>query len=95
MGDKKKKLISELRNTRHELLERLMDQKDHPFMNEVIMAELYDIEETIKKIENGGFGTCEISGEFLPEDLLEMVPTLKSMDDCLAIKSFYRKAIYD
>ncbi|MDQ0270313.1 hypothetical protein [Cytobacillus purgationiresistens] len=94
MGEKEMKLIFELRNTRQELLERLMVDNGDSFMKDIIMAELFDIEETIDKLQSGAFGTCEISGEFLPQDLLEMVPTIKSYDDCQHLKSFFRKAIY-
>lgn len=88
-------LIEELRNTRQELLERLMQSNLHPFMNEMILAELYDVEKAIEKFETGQFGTCEISGEFLPQDLLSLIPTLKSMDDCHSLRRFYRKALYE
>lgn len=88
-------LIEELRNTRQELLERLMQSNLHPFINEMILDELFDVEKAIEKYENGQFGTCEISGEFLPEDLLTLIPTLQTMDDCQSLKRFYRKALYD
>ncbi|WP_233435264.1 hypothetical protein [Cytobacillus kochii] len=67
-------LIEELRNTRQELLERLMQSNLHPFINEMILDELYDVEKAIEKYENGQFGTCEISGEFFARGFININP---------------------
>ncbi len=86
------KIYSELRKTKQELLQRLNDDDSSPLVKPFILCELKDIEKALEKLEAGTFGTCEISGELLPQDLLAMVPTLKSLDDCKTIEYFFRKA---
>jgi RNA polymerase-binding transcription factor DksA len=94
MDAKAEGLCSELRNTRQEILERLMEGNSSALIKPILLEELHDIEQTLKKIENGDYGKCEISGELLPADLLEMVPTLKTMEDCSKLGKYYRKSIY-
>jgi hypothetical protein len=86
------KIYSELRKTKQELLQRLDDNNSSPLVKPYILCELKDIENAIEKLETGTFGTCEISGELLPQDLLAMIPTLKSLDDCKTISYFFRRA---
>ncbi|WP_026581480.1 hypothetical protein [Bacillus sp. J33] len=94
MDAKAERLYSELRNTRQEILERLMEGNSSVLIKPILLEELHDIEQTLEKIENGNFGKCEISGELLPADLLEMIPTLKTMEDCTKLGKYYRKSIY-
>lgn len=90
-----KALYSELRTTRMELLQSLMDEKGSPLIKPLIEAELKDIECTLEKIEKGNFGICELSGEFIPGDLLQNIPTIKTMIDCQRIDNYYRKGFYE
>lgn len=94
MDAKAEGLYSELRNTRQEILERLMEGNGSALIKPILLEELHDIEQTLKKMENGDFGKCEISGELLPEDLLQMIPTLKTLEDCSKLGKYYRKSIY-
>ena len=55
----------------------------HRLLKPYIEGELKDIETALQKLEKGTFGTCEISGELIPEDLLTMVPTFKSIEIAL------------
>ncbi|KON89165.1 hypothetical protein AF332_21750 [Sporosarcina globispora] len=87
-------LYTELRNTRQEILERLMEGNSSALIKPILFEELHDIEMTLSKIESGNFGKCEISGELLPADLLKMIPTLKTMEDCSRLGKFYRKSIF-
>ncbi|MBU8877745.1 hypothetical protein BGM26_01915 [Bacillus sp. FJAT-29790] len=89
-----KKLYSELRKTRQELLEKLTDDNASSLIKPMIKDELADIEYTLKKMDEGLFGICEISGEVMPEELLNIIPTLKSMDDCSKLDYFYRKSLF-
>lgn len=91
----KEYLYSELRETRQELLERLMSIDSNPLIKPYLLAELHDVEGTLKKLDCGQFGTCEISGELLPPDLLANVPTIKSVNDYAGIEQYYRKWIYE
>lgn len=87
-------LYEELRQSEKEILHSL--QKKHPD-NQLMLwleEELADIRLAIKKVENGNFGLCEISGEIIPEKLLELVPTIKSLSDVSKMDSFYRKSIH-
>ncbi|GLB61249.1 hypothetical protein [Cytobacillus sp. NCCP-133] len=94
MDAKAEGLYSELRNTRQEILERLMEGNSSALIKPLLLEELQDIEQTLNKIERGDFGKCEISGELLPEDLLQMIPTLKTMEDCSKLGKYYRKSIF-
>nr|WP_295973956.1 hypothetical protein [uncultured Bacillus sp.] len=85
-------IYSELRKTKQELLERLENDCSSPLIKPYLLGELQDIDRALEKLERGTFGTCEISGELLPADVLLMIPTLKSMDDCKTIRYFLRKA---
>lgn len=94
MDAKAEGLYTELRNTRQEILERLMEGNSSALIKPILLEELHDIEQTLSKIESGNFGKCEISGELLPENLLEVIPTLKSLEDCSRLEKFYRKSIF-
>ena len=65
----------------------------HLLVKPYIEGELDDIETALKKLDTGTYGTCEISGEIMPEYLLSMVPTLKSIEDCKMMSYFFRKLI--
>jgi hypothetical protein len=85
-------IYSELRNTKQELLQRLEEHNCSPLVKPYIVGELEDIDKALDKLEAGTFGTCEISGELLPQDLLAMIPTLRSVKDCQTFRYFFRKA---
>ena len=87
------KLYTELRMTQIELAATLRVKRDSK-INKYIEEELRDVEETMQKLENGNFGMCEMSGELLPFDLLEMIPTIRSKQDINSIQSYYRKSIH-
>lgn len=95
MDAKVEKLYSELRNTRQELLEKLMDEQSSKLIRPFILDELYDVESTLERIENGIYGRCELSGELLPDDILAEVPTLKTLADCNRLENYYRKSLYE
>lgn len=88
------KLYSELRTMRKELKESLNSGKCSSVTKPIIEEELKDIEETIKRIEQGSFGFCEMSGELIPFDYLSMVPTIKTIEDIDQISKFYCKPIH-
>jgi RNA polymerase-binding transcription factor DksA len=83
-------IYSELRKTKEEIINRLQSNNCSPLIKPLIESELKDIEEALYKFEKGTFGKCEISGELIPKDLLMMVPTLKTMDDCKTVSYFLR-----
>lgn len=78
-------IYSDLRKTKAELLQRMNNSNCSPLVKPYIEEDLKDIETAIKKIEKGTFGTCEISGELMPMELLQIIPTLKSIDDCKTV----------
>lgn len=92
MDINKNKIYSELRKTKQELIQQLNNNDGSPLVKPFILSELKDIENAIDKLETGTFGTCEVSGELLPHDLLAIIPTLKSLDDCKTISYFFRNA---
>ncbi|CAI9386183.1 hypothetical protein BACSP_01519 [Bacillus sp. T2.9-1] len=87
------KLYTELRITQIELATTLRVKRDSK-INKYIEEELKDVEETMQKLENGNFGMCEMSGELLPVDLLEMIPTIRTKEDINSIQAYYRKSIH-
>lgn len=87
------KLYTELRMTQIELLTTLRINRESK-INHFIKDELHDVEESMKKLECGRFGTCEISGELIPADLLTMIPTLKTTKDLSSIQSYFRKSLH-
>ena len=91
MNHKINEIYSELRSTKEELLQRLENENCSKLVKPYIEGELKDIEAALKKLESGTYGTCELSGELIPEHLLLMVPTLKSIEDCKMMSYFFRK----
>lgn len=94
MDESVKNLYSELRKTKMELLVSLKNKNTSLLIRPLIEEELKDIENTLEKIEKGQFGICEISGEIMPTELLQMIPTLKTLSDCNKVEDFYRKALF-
>jgi RNA polymerase-binding transcription factor DksA len=93
MDQQQNEIYSELRKTKQELIENLEGGgKSLPIIKSYIEGELKDIEAALQKLEKGTFGTCEVSGELIPEDLLTIVPTLKSIDDCKTLQYLIRKS---
>ncbi|WML49329.1 hypothetical protein RCG23_04600 [Neobacillus sp. PS3-34] len=85
------KLYLELRETEEELINGLMKRESNDWLTSFLKEELFDVRAAIAKIQKGNFGECEISGELLPEELLKILPTLKSEKDFHQIGSFYKK----
>ena len=93
MDQQQNEIYSELRKTKQELIENLEGGgKSSPIIKSYIEGELKDIEAALQKLAKGTFGTCEVSGELIPEDLLTIVPTLKSIDDCKTLQYLIRKS---
>lgn len=89
----KQKIYSELRIIKMELEASLQKEAGSTFMKAIIHEELKDIDKTLDKLINGDFGLCESSGEWIPENLLAMIPTITSLEDVERIDRFYCKPI--
>ncbi|MFP7469712.1 hypothetical protein SFC55_01725 [Niallia taxi] len=87
------KLYTELRMTQIELQATLRVKRSSK-INHYIEAELLDVEESMRRLENGQFGTCEISGELMPAEVLQLVPTIKSKKDLEQMQTYYRKSLH-
>lgn len=94
MNALQEQLFLELRQTKQEIEDSLCNKQKQAWLTAVLEDELSDINTAIQKLESGKFGQCEISGEFLPADLLTMIPTLKSTKDSEHLIHYYKKAIY-
>ena len=93
MDQQLNEIYSELRKTKQELIKNLEGGgRSSSIIKSYIEGELKDIEAALQKLEKGTFGTCEVSGELIPEDLLTIVPTLKSIDDCKTLQYLIRKS---
>ncbi|MDP4162723.1 MAG: hypothetical protein Q8906_00030 [Bacillota bacterium] len=87
------KLYWELRETEEEIIITLKKETPHEWLKQILRDELKDVRSAIGKLEMGCYGECELSGELLPEGLLEMVPILKSEKDWQNMNRFYKKAL--
>jgi RNA polymerase-binding transcription factor DksA len=92
MNAMQEKLFLELRQTKEEIENSLKKQKQQ-WLTSILKAELQDINAAIQKVEDGKFGQCEISGEFIPDDLLKMIPTIRSIKDTEDLELFYKKPL--
>ncbi|MDR6124255.1 RNA polymerase-binding transcription factor DksA [Bacillus sp. SLBN-46] len=93
MNATQEKLFLELRQTRKEIEHSLRNKKRQEWLTSILEEELADINTAIHKFEAGNFGHCEISGELIPDDLLSMIPTLKSLEDSHYLQTYYKKSI--
>ncbi|MFL6559725.1 MAG: hypothetical protein ACJ8MO_26875 [Bacillus sp. (in: firmicutes)] len=94
MNATQEQLFLELRHTKEEIEYSLRRNQKKAWFIAVLEEELSDINTAIQKLENGNFGQCEISGELLPNELLKIIPTLKSVKDSEYLSNFYKKPIY-
>ncbi|MCB1085617.1 MAG: TraR/DksA C4-type zinc finger protein, partial [Verrucomicrobiae bacterium] len=61
------------------------DSYDRDFALNLLSQEqdaLYEIEEAIKRLENGTYGVCEMSGERIPQARLEALPFARFTVSC-------------
>lgn len=93
MNALQEKLFLELRQTKEEIENSLKTKHSKDWFTSILEEELRDVTCAIRKIEEGNFGQCEISGEFLPDDLLQLIPTLKSHKDSEYLENYYKKPI--
>lgn len=87
-------IYNELRETKTELLAYLNSKNTNERILQYIKAELEDIDTALMKIENGEYGRCEISGEFLPPEVLQSIPTAKSAFEIAQLEQYCRKPLY-
>ncbi|MDR4946311.1 hypothetical protein [Neobacillus cucumis] len=93
MNAMQEKLFLELRQTKEEIEISLKNEKKQPWLTSILQSELEDINAAIQKFEKGKFGQCEISGEFIPEDLLKMIPTIRTIKDTEGLEYYYKKPL--
>ncbi|MCL6571799.1 MAG: hypothetical protein K6T88_08940 [Bacillus sp. (in: Bacteria)] len=94
MNAMQEKLFLELRLTRVEIEYSLVNKHKQDWFTSILEEELTDIDAALKKMEEGNFGQCEISGEFLPDDLLNMMPTLRSVKDSEYLETYFKKPLH-
>jgi RNA polymerase-binding transcription factor DksA len=87
-------LYEELRQSEQEVLHSLEKKNHDQQLTLIFEEELADIRSAIDKVKNGNFGLCEISGELIPDELLKLVPTLKSLNDFSNLEIYYRKPLH-
>ena len=72
------------------------DAYDRDFALSLLSQEqdaLYEIEEALKRIENGTYGICEMSGKSIPRPRLEAIPFARCTVECQAQIEKQRKAV--
>ncbi|EKN66360.1 hypothetical protein BABA_16467 [Neobacillus bataviensis LMG 21833] len=93
MNAMQEKLFLELRQTRDEIENSLKSKQRQNWLRIILEEELQDLNAAIQKFENGSYGQCEISGELIPEDLLKIIPTLRSLKDSEDVESYCKKSV--
>jgi RNA polymerase-binding transcription factor DksA len=93
MNAMQEKLFLELRQTKTEIEHSLKSKPKQDWLTEILKEELADIDKAMQKIYEGDFGACEISGELLPEELLTLIPTIRSKKDSALLGHYYKKPI--
>ncbi|OIK14012.1 hypothetical protein BIV60_12935 [Bacillus sp. MUM 116] len=93
MNAMQEKLFLELRQTKEEIEYSLKGKSKQEWITSILEEELADINLAMEKMEKGQYGQCEISGELLPDDLLRMIPTLKTTKDSESLVKYYKKPI--
>ncbi|MED3624299.1 hypothetical protein [Neobacillus thermocopriae] len=93
MNAMQEKLFLELRQNKKEIEQSLANKNEKDWLTDILKEELRDIEVALRKLKEGNFGQCEISGELLPEKLLTMIPTLRSKRDFAFLEHFWKKSI--
>jgi len=71
------------------------DAYDRDFALSLLSQEqdaLYEIEEALKRLENGTYGICEMSGKEIPRARLEAIPFARFTVECQAQIEKQRKA---
>ncbi|ETI66133.1 hypothetical protein [Neobacillus vireti] len=94
MNAMQEELFLELRITQLEIENSLKNKQKPDWLTSILKEELADIDAALKKFEQGNFGQCEISGEFLPDDLLKIIPTLKTIKDSDDLEIYYKKSLH-
>ncbi|WP_223588603.1 hypothetical protein [Neobacillus bataviensis] len=94
MNAMQEQLFLELRQTKEEIEISLKNKQKKDWLTDIFEQELADINCAIQKLKDGNFGQCEISGEFLPDDLLKIIPTLKTVKDSELLEVFCKKTIH-
>jgi RNA polymerase-binding transcription factor DksA len=93
MNAMQEKLFLELRQTKSEIESALIIRGKDDWLKAILKEELIDVTKALEKIESGTYGHCEVSGELIPHDLLEIIPTVKSLNDMKKLESFRKKDI--
>ncbi|MEH7353038.1 hypothetical protein V7150_05595 [Neobacillus drentensis] len=94
MNAMQEQLFLELRQTQAEIEKSLKNQQKQAWLTSILEEELEDVDTALRKFKAGNFGKCEISGEMMPDYLLKMIPTLKSIKDSEDLETYCKKPIY-
>lgn len=93
MNALQEKLFLELRQTKLEIENAITKKENKDWLKDILQEELKDVDDALAKMENGCYGLCEISGELIPHDLLELIPTVKTKNDLNMLESYRKKTI--
>ncbi len=76
------------------MLYKLETNEVSAFVKPYVIEEINDIESAINKIKTGTFGMCEISGELIPGEILELIPTIKTIQEIKSMDKFIESQCY-
>ena len=87
-------IYKELIAMREDLQERLNSQDLSPYVQQLAEEELRDLNKTVEKIESGGFGVCEETGQPLPIELLTFQPNVHSFSELNSLMKYLKKPVF-
>jgi RNA polymerase-binding transcription factor DksA len=93
MNALQEKLFLELRQIKSEIEYSLKNKENEDWLENILNDELKDVDAALAKIQTGSYGHCEISGELIPHDLLELIPTVKTLNDIKKLETYRKKTI--
>ncbi|MDQ0215053.1 RNA polymerase-binding transcription factor DksA [Oikeobacillus pervagus] len=88
--------FEQIYNQLQEMYEELSDVTSNREEIQVyIDQEKLDIKRALQKIKNGHYGFCENSGQPIPYEWVEQLPTIQTLDDWdQCIQHYGRKSFY-
>ena len=73
-----KQVTEEVTSDENDKADRFEDYEEQSARMKTLAARLKDVDVALLKIENGGFGICEVGGDKIEEDRLEANPSSRT-----------------
>ncbi len=83
-----------VRDLKTSLQELKRNHSANELVQKLIEDEKADIEYALRKAKDQEFGRCEISGEFIPFEILSKMPTAKTIHELQSWVTFGKKTLH-